>query len=476
MKNLILTVVLFFTLNLICTGEEIVNPLLSESGKETSVPLALNTGASVAAMKIQSADQWTSPQLADFEQGSITPFEFTFDGASAETAKSNPNKAGINNSTQCLYANYSGMDWWYKAKLNVKQNYVIVPNTANHKYLHFLLYRNVIARSEVQVYDDSNSDTRIYQKQFTNTITNAWEEVVFDLTASDAGLPGIEGKMIGNLWIMTSLDYIAGQFYYDSFVLSDSKDPIGLVRNITNLGDFENGFSGAIIALGTQTDGATASIENNPLATDKLNKTSKAIKYVRPGSAANWQSLRLFLDGFTGVGSPNKYLHFMMYNPANQKISVVINNVAGDEFIQEVVPVQNTAWADYVVDLGSFENLSNIKAINIRMPEDQNDNTYYFDQIILSNTSTPHTASQTSFNAVPAEDVVSPVCSSGKKAVNITQIEAGNEVKLFDMVGRLIYEGCASGNQITIPCLSKVGIIHVIKGGNKYIYRIAVLD
>ncbi|GHV09861.1 hypothetical protein FACS1894162_1500 [Bacteroidia bacterium] len=181
----------------------------------------------------QAYNQWNNPVLATFEPGSDTPFTFSVDGGNLDVAKTNPNAASINETATSLYALYNSMDWWYKTKLDAKTDTVVVPQSEQHKYLHFFSYRTASVPSEVQI---NNEDaTRIYQKGFTNTAVNEWEDLVFDLTVSEAGLAGIAGKLIGGIWIMTNLDSSGDfpqEYYYDEFILSDSDEPRSVPTNL----------------------------------------------------------------------------------------------------------------------------------------------------------------------------------------------------------------------------------------------------
>ncbi len=353
--------------------------------------------------------RWNDPILVTFETGIETPFNYSIEGGVLDFTKNNPKSNTIDNSAKCIYGNYSsGTDWSHKIKLEPKSDYLIQPNSANHKYLHFLSYRDFLSESELQIYD--NEGNRIYQKRFSNTTTNTWEEIVLDLTASDAGLPGIAGSVIGKIYLVNniqSFNSAAQQYYYDYFVLSDSKSPVGTMRYLDNIGDFENGLNQSIMSMANQNAGATATIVNNPLPSDLLNTTFSVLQYTRPAGVEWWQSLRLFTDGFVGVNSTNRYLHFMMYNPAGQEVSVVINNITGEEFVHNVYPNQASEWQDYVIDLGVFgtPQLNNIRTINIRIPDDANANTYYFDEFLLNDAADPREAPVTPEVVTPEMNV-----------------------------------------------------------------------
>ena len=332
---------------------------------------------------------WNSPNFMDFE-GGATPFSYSnVNGGTISAATANPNTTGINISTTCLSGDYpEGTSWNTQIHINTKADYIVEPASINHTYLHFLNYRNgLYGNSEIQIFDEEGN--HFYQKQFSTLQANRWEEIVFDLTKSDNSLPGLTvGKKIGKIVIAPApWDGTANQkHYYDSFVLSDSKDPISSFNYPTNLANFESGLTLAITATETQLAGATATIENNPLSSG-VNTTAKVLKYYRPTAGADWwQSLRLYMNPFIGVQSPNQYLHFMMYNPAKSKITVVLENITGDAFEEDVYPVNNSAWSDYVINL---DGLTNIRVINIRIPNDMTTQTVYFDEFVLSAERTP---------------------------------------------------------------------------------------
>ena len=427
-------------------------------------------------------EEWKLPILATFEAAAETPFTYSIDGGVLTTAQTNPGLSAINNSAMCLHGNYEGMDWWYKIKMNIKSNHAIIPQSDNHKYLHFLVYRNVRATSEIQVYDATlpeSEGTRLSQHPFANVKVNAWEEIIIDLsTSAIATQPGITGKLIGSIWLVPSTDGVAGQYYYDSFVLSDSKEPMyEIVTNISNLADFNSGSIASPVAmLGVQTADATAAIENNPLPADELNATAKVLKYYRPAipEESNWQSLRLLMDNPIGVQAANKYLHFMMYNPANQKVTIMLENIAGEELNADIEPVNNTAWADYVVDLSDFTtSLSNsIRAINIRMPEDTEANTYYFDEFVINSNPLPKQKGETSVSPVK---VFAPICFVENGEIRVSGIEAGSNIQLFDAMGRLLYEQNASSNEATLPCITKIGLVKINQNGKITTNKVIVL-
>lgn len=414
---------------------------------------------------------WDSELLISCESGSSTPFAYSIDGGVLNTEYDNPVTTTINNSAKCMNSNFAGgTDWWYKTRFETKSTYTIEPLSTNHKYLHFLSRRDFLAESELQVKDDA--DNLIYQKRFSNMTTNTWEEIVLDLTASDNSLPGVAGKKIGKIWLVNNVAWTAAaqQYQYDQFVLSDSKDPIGLVRTPSNIGDFENDLAQNIVSVSTQTSGAAATVVANPLTADLLNETSKVLKYDRPAGAETWHSLRLYIDGFVGVASPNMYLHFMMYNPAGQNVTAIIENVGGEFFSQSITPLQSSEWADYVIDLSSFSSpsLNNIKTINFRMSEDVNANTYYFDEFLINDVATARTAG-------PSTGIKS---SEDKTLVHIlgenVQIIGKNisEVELYNLNGVMIKRSDFS-DEMLLPVGKGVTLLKIyMNDGDCIVHRV----
>jgi len=450
---------------------------------EIYVAPCLDWGGGLSTGDVYMLDQFTlsdiagtyydNPILSTFENGFTSPFTYTIDGGTLNTEYDNPVTTTINNSAKCMYSNFAGgTDWWYKTRIETKSTYRVEPISANHKYLHFFSRRDYLAESELQVKDDA--DNLIYQKRFSNMTTNTWEEIVLDLTASDNSLPGVAGKKIGKIWLVNNVAWTAAaqQYQYDQFVLSDSKDPIGLVRTPSNIGDFENDLSQYIMALGTQTSGATAIVAANPLASDPLNETTKVLKYDRPAGAETWHSLRLYTDGFIGVAAPNMYLHFMMYNPAGQNVTAIIENVAGEVFSQAVTPLQTTAWADYVIDLSSYSSpsLNNIRTINLRMSEDVNANTYYFDEFLINDVATARTAGP-STGLKSTEDKTS-VYTSGENVHVVGKNIAA--VELYNMNGVMIHRTDAA-EQLVLSLNKGVSLLKVyMKDGNSSVYKVVL--
>lgn len=164
---------------------------------------------------------YDNPILATFEDGFTSPFEFLIDGGNISVGV-NPVTDGINNSSKCLYGDYpSGSDWWHKVKLEAKSTMIIIPKSENHKYLHFLCMRDI--PNEIYIEIQNKAGQQIYVKHFTPALTNAWEEIILDLTQSENSLDGITGQNIGKIWIYPSAGGgPVSHNKFDQFVLSDS--------------------------------------------------------------------------------------------------------------------------------------------------------------------------------------------------------------------------------------------------------------
>jgi len=362
---------------------------------------------------------YSNPVLSTFEDDFTSPFTLSIDGGNLSTI-TNANIDGVNNSGKCLSADYpSGSDWWHKVKIEAKSTIVILPASANHKYLHFLCMRDIANEVYIEIYNKAG--VQIYVKHFTPSLTNAWEEIVLDLTLSENSLAGISGQNIGKIWIYPAAGGgPVSHNKFDKFVLSDSKDPIGYSHVVNNVANFDG--TSYIVRTNCQNANSTATIESNPLPFDSHNSTANALKYNVTTVGEWWQSLQLYMNGYMKVGSPDSYLHFMMYNPGKSNFTVVLADVQGDEKTIDFTVTNSNSWQDYVIDLDAL-SLTNVTSINFRMAAA---NVYYIDEIVVNNSSasrTPDTVS--SINAVTG-DPITIYSSNGTVFVSAPNLKSVN--------------------------------------------------
>lgn len=388
---------------------------------------------------------YTASDLSDFEDNSTLPFDLNIDGGNLSVT-TNTVQTGINNSDKCLKAEYpAGSDWWHKIKLETKSDVMLMPASDDHVYLHFLTYRSNANQMCIEIYDKAG--TLIYKKHQTSALINCWDEMILDLTQSEEGLPGIVGQNIGKIWIYPSAGGgPAAEYRFDRFVLSDQKTPVGNLRAVSNMADFESDdlWKNNIVNIMFQTENATADIDDNPLSGSGINTTNKVLKYVRPEGGEWWHSLQLYLNGYLKAGAPNGYLHFMLYNPMNSNFAVVLNDVQGNSEAIDITSTGSEGWNDHVIDLDEL-NFTNLSSINFRM---STPGTYYIDEIVTNNESTPRSI-VTGLGKSEREDVT-VYSSNGNLFVTGNDV---NIVKIYSLTGILVNEFQISESigQIALP-------------------------
>lgn len=397
-----------------------------------------------------AGERYSEPVLATFEAGTKQLFDLNIDGGSL-TIVDNDLKSGINTSDKCIVADYpGGSDWWHKLKLETKADFVIEPQTANHKYLHFMSYRTITNGMCMEI--QNKAGELIYKKNFAPTMTNAWEEIVLDLTQSEEDKPGITGQNIGKIWIYPAAGGgPVGQYRFDQFILSDTNAPTGEVRVVNNWADFETDeWKNNIASIATQVPNATATIVNNPLPSDTINTTLNVLKYMRPEGGEWWHSMLLSLNGYLGVGYPNSYLHFMMYNPNGSDFAVILRDMQGNEKVTDMTPrtVEGSepGWMDYVIDLDE-NNFTNLNAVNFRM---QNAGDYYIDEIMVNDDEKPRTGTSVGIATTESNPLV-VYTSNGTITVVADDIAS---VDVYAVSGSLVAKKAANGAtliQVALP-------------------------
>jgi len=71
--------------------------------------------------------------------------------------------------------------------------------------------------------------------------------------------------------------------------------------------------------------------------------------------------------------------------------------------------------------------------------------------------------------------VKKPVCIPDKNAVRVTQIQAGNIVHLYDLMGNLLFQSIAESDEMIVPLTSKIGIIKVSDQKSSYTIKVVAL-
>lgn len=227
----------------------------------------------------RSASPWNSPTLATFEDDFVSPFTISQDGG-AQSIISNTQQTGINTSSKALLADYAGgSEWWHKVKLESKSDYIVLPQSDAHKYLHFMSNRSRADQFVVEIY--TKTDVLIYKVHHTPTLVDEWEEIILDLTQSEESKPGIIGQNIGKIWIYSYAGGgAAASYQYDNFVLSDTDTPIP--TGIENQ-QADN--------LDIQTDGQTIIINSANMQTASLYSLSGQLLDTKQGDDIRFENL-----------------------------------------------------------------------------------------------------------------------------------------------------------------------------------------
>ena len=293
------------------------------------------------------------------------------------TVVPNPDPTGINTSTNVAkFVRGKGDPWG--------GFYATLPtpiDVANNKYVHVKVWKPRITVVNFKLENPNTSDIPSINPQ---TLVNAWEELVFDVTPATGAeyvkivfMPDYENPV-------TLTDYIT--IYFDDLTINN--DPAPGSAPVQVMENFET------IPMNIMTGGAedlsSFTLVPNP---DKsgVNLSEYVIKFHRDKDGVAWGG---FYSGTPVDVTTNKYMHVKVWKP---RISPIVFKIEGGAAGTVEYPSMNPqteigVWTDYVFD---FSAKTGPYPTIVFMPDFENplvlteDIDIYFDDIILNNDPTP---------------------------------------------------------------------------------------
>ena len=333
--------------------------------------------------------------VANFETGGVTP-PYSNNGACASlNIVNNPGKTSLNRTDRVLYAvttssALAGGNWWQGITIDIQD----ITVSASTRYLHILMRTN-IPKFEWDIHTN--------QDEWAGSVTshpqnNTWFDYVVDLFALK-GTTNLNGKTVTTLRIAFSCNETANRgknVYVDEIVFNDSSWPR---TNI--LANFED-----IVPDISNTDGLhSGQIVNNP-DPSCLNKTAQVYQATTASSNTNWWKGVQFKFQDVVISASNRYLHVFIYKSDGLPMfEFDLITATGEVWpgTQNLTNYVDNKWFDYVLDLNNCmgRTLREIRIVTYPNVPDQRNKTFYFDEMILTNSSTPRTDANCATTSIP---------------------------------------------------------------------------
>ncbi len=429
-----------------------------------------------------------TPLFGTFDDGNATPFVLNADGPGSDmkTQEISDNTFKKDNITAktIKFTASEGIQWWHKTYFKMQDKTMVIPASADHKYLHFYLM-SPTNTSGVEVGVLNISGELIYQ---TGSIewdaTAEWHDVVIDLTANLGDKPGITDNNIAGIWIRP-FGLESGKIYYiDQFELGNSASP-RIVKNINTplFATFEDGTAAPFILNG---DGQGSDIKNQVITDNVLklkNTTDKAIQLTGTEGVQWWHKTYFKVEDYSTIvpaSADHKYLHFYMMSPTNTSgVEVGVYNIAGEQIYQTggIEWAPTAEWLDVVIDLTADLNGkpgitgNNIAGMWVRPFGMESGKVYYFDEFELSSKADSRIESGNSVNHAQLKNI-ELIINNGRVTISGDEIAS---IAVYGLNGTLIQNNLVENNEVTLPLLKGAYIIQVTTKDGQIIVRKAIL-
>jgi len=325
---------------------------------------------------------WANAQIIeDFESLKMNLFDGGANGAISVVP--NPDATGINTSGYVgkMIRGFDGQPWagWYATMATP------VDMTTN-KYIHIKIWKPRVSPVVFKLERDGAMSGDVYSMQ-PQTLTNAWEELVFDYSAVST----VSGDYVKIVLIpdfespLTLTEDIV--IYYDDMYVNN--DPTVGSAPVKMMEDFEH--ITLNLMLNGELDLSSMTMIDNPDMSG-VNLSTKVIEFFRDKDGFLW-------DGFWSNIAPdsidvttNKYVHVKVWKSRISPLKFKIEYGANQLEIESMYPQTITnAWEDIVFDFSEKTGKYPVIAFLPDFLETTEDLTMYFDDIILNNDPNPIT-------------------------------------------------------------------------------------
>ncbi len=310
------------------------------------------------------------------------------DDQSTMTIVANPDPSGINTSATVVkfVRDKDGLAW-----TGFWSNLLVPLDLTDNKFIHVKVWKPRISPLHFKIQSGPSANEEI-ESVYPQILTNEWEDIVFDFS-DKTGLWNVISFMPDFMDPVNLTDDII--IYFDDIILNN--DPNGTTAaNIIE--DFE--FIPLNLMVNNPiTDLSTMTLVSNP-DISLNNPSATVIEFLRDKDGYPW----------CGFWSPtpidltdNKYVHVKVWKPRISPLHFkVIGGPSADEEVESMYSQTITnQWEDIVFD---FSDKTGIWTMISFMPDFEDpltltdDITIYFDDILISNDSTPIGSPYVTFN------------------------------------------------------------------------------
>ena len=352
----------------------------------------------------------------------------------------NPETDGLNTSTKALQViNGNGEDW---GGLTMILNENII--ASENRYIHIMMkFQNVgIQNFHFAVFPTGEGGDK--WSLLTNTQAE-WFDYVIDLNDIDGAGAAFEGVRALR-YLPRSANYTnpGNVVHIDEIIVNNDPMPRGGYNHIDTAGtiaDFEDG-SNNKLTFANDGGGVTSyEVDNNP-STDKINTSTKALKFVAASENKDWwPGLLVTFPKVVVVNENTRYLHIMAHaTSADQSYELNIyaqsENYKGEQ-------ATKAGWEDIVVDLNDLMG-QKVSGFRYSTRTDRPNNlgsTKYLDEIAFSADPTPRTSIGTS---LPSNTVSAATIFNSSNGITIQGVEG--KYFVYNASGILTQTGVAEGN------------------------------
>lgn len=404
----------------------------------------------------------------------------------------NTDQSGLNTSSKCFKAvNVADADWWGNfGELKLTTPITI---TENNKYLKMLAYRSIQPK-EFRVAVNGDHERGMYFNKLTED--GKWEGIVVDLSSMiGEELTSIVFIFSAN-WNDPRSGWGPATYMFDDICLSDNMIPPG--NKAVDPAGFHISFDDSTLTdkwvkqFDLLNESNSYEIVDNP--SKEVNKSSKVVKFNKGADASWWQGFRFVFNNLLdmNVNVDNKYLHTMVYIPEEafmlngvERESLDVMFCAKDftgrenNYTHTFWNDEYNMWMDIVMEINQ---ISYVKELTIRFDVLKDDtsgewvnspaNTYFFDDIIISDSLDPRAEVEGSgINSETASSKFSVKGAENEIIVNTSGADAN--VKVYNASGVIISNVDVSDNA-SIAIQKGFYVVKVQSGSEVFTQKVLV--
>jgi hypothetical protein len=311
--------------------------------------------------------------VQDFEG---TPPTFTAFGNIADVeVVANPDASGINTTTNVAkMIKASGSETWAGAFFEVASPLDVI----NYNKIAIKTYSPKAGITVRFKMENSADNTQFVEVDATTTVTNAWEELTFDISSASAGVT-YDRLVIFFDWDKVGDDAV---YYYDEVTLVNNSG--GGSNPAVLFQDFE-GTVPEFTAFGNI---ANIEVVANPDATG-INTTSMVAKMLKTDGSEIWAGAFFEVVSPLDVANYNK-ITVKVYSPkSGATVRLKIENSADDTEFLEVDAITSTTntWEELTFNIADASAGVTYNRVVLFFDFDKvgDDSIYYYDELALTN-------------------------------------------------------------------------------------------